>query len=224
MSLIVKICGLSNEETLDAAFAAGVDMVGFNFFPKSPRFVAPERAADLAKRVAGRAEIVAVTVAMDDVGIAEIVEKLSPDWLQLHGAETPERVADVRKRFGRPVMKAVAIATTDDLALAEAYVAVADRLLLDAKPPKGAVLPGGNGAPFDWVLLSGFDPDIPWMLSGGLTPGNVAEAVAMTGGPGVDVSSGVESAPGRKEANLIRAFIANARGAGAASLIVRAAS
>ena len=224
MSLIVKICGLSSEETLDAALAAGADMVGFNFFPKSPRFVAPERAADLAKRVAGRAEIVAVTVAMDDAGIAEIVEKLSPDWLQLHGAETPERVADVRKRFGRPVMKAVAIATTDDLALAEAYVAVADRLLLDAKPPKGAVLPGGNGAPFDWALLSGFDPDIPWMLSGGLTPGNVAEAVAMTGAPGVDVSSGVESAPGRKEANLIRAFIANARGAGAASLIDRAAS
>jgi phosphoribosylanthranilate isomerase len=224
MSLTVKICGLSNEETLDAALAAGADMVGLVFFPKSPRFVTPERAAALASRVTGRAEIVALTVDMDDAGIAEIVDRVSPDWLQLHGHETPERVAAVGKRFGRPVMKAVSIATVGDLALAEAYVAVADRLLLDAKPPRDATRPGGNGAPFDWALLSGFDPDIPWMLSGGLTPGNVAEAVAMTGPSGVDVSSGVESAPGRKEANLIRAFIANARGAGAASLIDRAAS
>ncbi len=224
MSLIVKICGLSNEETLDAALAAGADMVGFNFFPKSPRFVTPARAAQLASQVAGRAEIVAVTVDMDDAGIAEIVEAVPTDWLQLHGKETPERVADVSKRFGRPVMKAVAIASAADLALVEAYVTVADRLLLDARPPTGAVLPGGNGAPFDWTLLAGFDPDIPWMLSGGLRPGNVTEAVAMTGAPGVDVSSGVESAPGRKAADLIRAFIANARGAGAASLVHRAAS
>ncbi len=224
MSLIVKICGLSNEETLDAALAAGADMVGLVFFPRSPRFVTPQRAAELASQVAGRAEIVALTVDMDDAGIAEIVEAVSPDWLQLHGHETPDRVAAVGKRFGRPVMKAVAVATADDLAGAERYVAAADRLLLDAKPPKGATRPGGLGTPFDWTLLAGFDPDIPYMLSGGLAPGNVAEAAAITGAPGVDVSSGVESAPGRKEANLIRAFIANARGAGAAPLVHRAAS
>jgi phosphoribosylanthranilate isomerase len=214
MSLIVKICGLSTEETLDAALAAGADMVGLNFFPRSPRFVTPERAAGLASRAAGRAEIVALTVDMDDAGIAAIVAAVTPDWLQLHGQETPERVAEVRERFGRPVMKALPIAAADDVARAADYMAVADQLLLDAKPPRDATRPGGNGAPFDWTLLSGFDPDIPWMLSGGLAPGNVAEAVALTGAPGVDVSSGVESAPGRKETNLIRAFIANARGAG----------
>jgi phosphoribosylanthranilate isomerase len=224
MSLIVKICGLSTEETLDAALAAGADMVGFVFFPRSPRFIPPARAAELVRRVAGRAETVALTVDMDDAGIAEIVEAVSPDWLQLHGNEAPERVAEVRKRFGRQVMKAAPVATAADLARAGDYVAVADRLLLDAKAPKEATRPGGNGAPFDWTLLAGFDPDIPYMLSGGLTPGNVAEAVAVTGAPGVDVSSGVESAPGRKEANLIRAFIANARGAGAAALTRRAAS
>ncbi len=214
MSLIVKICGLSTEETLDAALAAGADMVGLNFFPRSPRFVTPERAAELAKRAAGRAEVVVLTVDMDDAGIARIVEAVAPDWLQLHGHETPDRVAEVRKRFARPVIKALPIAGPGDVEQAAAYMAAADQLLLDAKPPKDATRPGGNGAPFDWTLLSGFDPDIPWMLSGGLAPGNVAEAVAVTGAPGVDVSSGVESAPGRKEANLIRAFIANARGAG----------
>ena len=224
MSLIVKICGLSTEETLDAALAAGADMVGFNFFPKSPRFVTPARAAELAARVAGRAEIVAVTVDMDDTALAEIVAAVGPDGLQLHGAETPERVADVRKRFGRAVIKALPVATADDLAIAETYMTVADRLLLDAKPPKDATRPGGLGTPFDWTLLAGFDPDIPYLLSGGLKPGNVAEAVAITGAPGVDVSSGVESAPGRKEANLIRAFISNARGDGAASPLHKAAS
>ena len=223
MSLIVKICGLSTEETLDAALAAGADMVGFVFFPPSPRFLSPEHAAELAVRVGGRAETVALTVDMDDAGIAAIVESVQPDWLQLHGRETPDRVAEVRKRFGRQVMKAVPIATAADLERADRYMKVADRLLLDARPPRDATRPGGNGAPFDWTLLAGFDPDIPWLLSGGLAPGNVAQAVATTGAPGVDVSSGVESAPGRKEANLIRAFIANARGAGAAPM-QRAAS
>jgi len=218
MSLIVKICGLSTEETLDAALAAGADMVGFVFFPPSPRFLSPERAAALAGRVAGRAETVALTVDMDDTGISAIVESVQPDWLQLHGHETPERVAEVRKRFGRQVMKAVPIAVAADLAEAERHMAVADRLLLDARPPRDATRPGGNGTPFDWTLLAGFDPDVPWLLSGGLAPGNVAQAVATTRAPGVDVSSGVESAPGRKEANLIRAFIANARGAGAAPM------
>ncbi len=150
--------------------------------------------------------------------LAEIVEAVSPDGLQLHGAETPERVAEVGRRFGRQVIKALPVATADDLARAEDYAAVADQLLLDARPPRGATRPGGLGVPFDWSLLAGFDPDIPWLLSGGLRPGNVAEAILLTGAPGVDVSSGVESAPGRKEAELIRAFISNARGAGAAPI------
>jgi phosphoribosylanthranilate isomerase len=211
MSLIVKICGLSTEETLDAALAAGADMVGFNFFPKSPRFVTPARAAELAERVAGRAEIVALTVDMDQSAIAELVETVSPDWLQPHGGESVEAVAAMQAATGRQVMKALPVATADDLKRAEPYIAVADALLLDAKPPKGADRPGGNGIPFDWTLLAGFDPDIPYLLSGGLRPGNVAEAIAMTHPSGVDVSSGVESAPGRKESDLIRAFVANAR-------------
>lgn len=212
MSLIVKICGLSTEETVDAAIAAGADMIGLNFFPKSPRYVTPARAAELVARVAGRAETVALTVDMDDADVDELVGIVRPDWLQFHGTESAEYVEAMRARTGRQVIKALPVAVRADLEHTERYMAVADSLLLDAKPPKGAVLPGGNGVPFDWTLLEGFDSDIPWLLSGGLAPGNVAEAVAVTGAPGVDVSSGVESAPGRKEANLIRAFIANARG------------
>ncbi len=213
MSLIVKICGLSTEETLDAALVAGAEMIGFNFFPKSPRYVTPARAAELAKRVAGRAEIVALTVDMDGGAIAETREMVKPDWFQLHGSESIEQVTAIRSVTGRQVMKALPIATAADLDKARRYMGVADMLLLDAKPPKDADRPGGNGRPFDWTLLVGFDPDVPYLLSGGLKPGNVAEAIAVTGAPGVDVSSGVESAPGRKEPNLIRAFIANARAA-----------
>lgn len=224
MSLIVKICGLSTEETLDAALAAGADMIGFNFFPKSPRYVTPARAAELAGRVAGRAEIVALSVDMDDRGHAEIIAAIRPDWLQLHGSETEGRVADVRKRFGRQMMMALPVSDASDIERAHRYARVADRLLLDAKPPKDATRPGGNGMPFDWTLLEGFDPDVPYLLSGGLAPGNVAEALRVTGAPGVDVSSGVETAPGRKDAALIRAFIANARGAMAPSLHHRVAS
>jgi phosphoribosylanthranilate isomerase len=212
MSLIVKICGLSSEETLEAALAAGADMVGFVLFPNSPRCVTPARAADLVKRVGGRAETVALTVDMDDGKLRELVDIVSPDWLQFHGSESVDHVAAMRAATGRQVMKALPVAAADDLERASPYMTVADRLLLDAKAPEGARRPGGLGVPFDWALLAGFDPDIGWMLSGGLTPGNVAEAVAVTGAPGVDVSSGVESAPGRKEANLIRAFVDNARG------------
>jgi phosphoribosylanthranilate isomerase len=146
------------------------------------------------------------------------MDAVRPDWLQLHGSEDAERIVAVRKRFGRQVMKAVLVAGKPDLDRAVAFSRVADRLLLDAKPPKDATRPGGNGAPFDWTLLDGFDPDVPWLLSGGLAPGNVAEALRITGAPGVDVSSGIESAPGRKDSGLIRAFIANARGAVAPSL------
>lgn len=224
MSLIVKICGLSTEETLDAALAAGADMVGFNFFPRSPRLVAPARAAELAARVAGRAEIVALTVDMDQRGVMEIVAAISPDWLQFHGSENTDYVSAVREASGRQVMKALPVATPSDLERAHAHARVADRLLLDAKPPKDATRPGGNGAPFDWTLLQGFEPEVPYLLSGGLTPGNVAEALAITAAPGVDVSSGVETSPGQKDSALIRAFIANARAAVPGRMQERAAS
>lgn len=211
MGVIVKICGLSTEESVDAALAAGADMVGFAFFPASPRFISVERAASLAGRARGRAEIVTFTVDMDDAGLSKIVEAVQPDWLQFHGKESPTRVAEAKKRFGIRLMKAIGIREKADLAAADAYCKVADRLLLDAKPPKGAILPGGNGAPFDWRILESFDPGMPWLLAGGIHASNVAEALAISGAPGIDVSSGVESAPGRKDPALIRALVAAAR-------------
>jgi len=212
MSVIVKICGLSTEDTLDAALDAGADMVAFNFFPKSPRFVTPARAAALAGRVRGRAEIVALTVDLDEAALAEIVETVRPDWLQLHGRETPEAVAVVQDRFGLGVLKALGISDATDVAAVAAFAGVADRLLLDAKAPKGAALPGGNGLSFDWSLLDGLDAELPYMLAGGLDPSNVGIALAETRAIGVDASSGVESAPGVKDPERIRAFIAAARG------------
>lgn len=222
-ALTVKICGISTEETLDATVAAGADMVGFMFFPRSPRNVTPARAGELAARARGSIAIVAVTVDMDDAGLGAIVETVRPDWLQFHGRETPERVAEVRARYGLPIMKALHVAETADLAAITAYERAADRLLLEAKPPKDAVLPGGNGLTFDWRILSGFRPRTPYMLSGGLGPVNVVEALRISGAPGVDVSSGVESAPGVKDSNLIRAFIAAARAAAAGAQQERAA-
>jgi len=210
--VIVKICGLSTEETLDAALAAGADMVGFVFFAKSPRAVSAGQAASLAARARGRAEIVALTVDMDDEALAGIVATVQPDWLQLHGSESASRVAEVRARFGIPVLKAIGIREKADLAGLSAYADVADRLLLDAKPPRGAVLPGGNGVPFDWRLLDALDPGLSYMLSGGLDAGNVATALALTRPSGIDTSSGVESAPGKKDPERIRAFIAAIRG------------
>src|SRR5690606_37839906 len=150
--LTVKICGISTEETLDATVAAGADMVGFMFFPRSPRNVTPARAGELAARARGSIAIVAVTVDMDDAGLGAIVETVRPDWLQFHGRETPERVAEVRARYGLPIMKALHVAETADLAAITAYERAADRLLLEAKPPKDAVLPGGNGLTFDWRI------------------------------------------------------------------------
>lgn len=213
MSLIVKICGLSTLETIDAALRAGADMVGLNFFPPSPRFVTPEQAAPLAERARGRARVATVTVDMDEMGMAAIVAAVRPDWLQLHGHEPPEMVVALKRRFSLPVMKVIGIREAADLAQVEAYRGIADRLLLDAKPPKGATRPGGNAIRFDWAILDGFDPGMPWMLSGGLAPGNVGEAIARTRSPGVDVSSGVESAPGQKDPDLIAAFVAAARAA-----------
>jgi len=212
MSLLIKICGLSTPETIDAALEAGADMVGLVFFPPSPRFVPLDAAAPLADRARGRAAVTVLTVDMDEAGIAAIVATVRPDWLQLHGHEPPEQVAALKRRFGLPAMKAIGIREPADLAQAQAYRGVADRLLLDAKPPKGATRPGGNAVAFDWAILDRFEPGMPWMLSGGLDPGNVGEAVARTRPPGVDVSSGVESAPGVKDPDRIAAFVAAARG------------
>jgi len=211
MKLMVKICGLTSEEALDAAIVAGADMVGLNFFTPSPRYLTLERATALAGRARGRAEIVAVTVDMPDRGLEEIVDNIRPDWLQLHGNETPERVQVLKRRFQRRVIKALGIRETGDLGAAARYRNVADRLLLDAKPPKDAVLPGGNGTAFDWTMLEDFEPGLAFLLSGGLDANNVGTAIRLARAPGVDVSSGVETTPGRKDPALIRAFIAAAR-------------
>jgi phosphoribosylanthranilate isomerase len=208
---IVKICGLSTPETLEAALAAGADMVGLVFFAKSPRHVTLERGAALARQAAGRAEVVALTVDMSDTELGALVDAVHPDWLQLHGGEGLDRVAAIRKLTGRQVMKALPISDRTDLPLAARYAKVADRLLFDARPPQAATRPGGLGVAFDWSVVAGFDPEVPWLLSGGLRPGNVAEALRISGASGVDVSSGVESASGVKSPELIRAFIANAR-------------
>ena len=213
MSLLIKICGLSTADTLDAALDAGADMVGFVFFPPSPRHLSLERARELGARVDGRALKVALSVDADDATLAASIEALGPDILQLHGKEMPERVADVRRRFGLPVMKALGVSEAADLAAIDRYVGAADRVLLDAKPPKGATRPGGNAKAFDWRILAGAAIKTPWMLSGGLDPANVEEAIAITGAPGIDVSSGVESAPGVKDRGLITDFVRRARAA-----------
>lgn len=207
MSLIVKICGLSTRETLDAALDAGADMVGFVFFPPSPRHLSLERARELGKQAKGRAVKVALSVDADDATLANIVETIQPDILQLHGKETAARVRDIKQRFALPAMKALAIETPADLAALPGYAAVADRILFDARAPKHATRPGGLGATFDWHVLENLDLKIPFMVSGGLNAGNVAEAVRVTRAGGVDVSSGVESAPGIKDPDMIRTFI-----------------
>jgi phosphoribosylanthranilate isomerase len=211
MTPTVKICGLSTGLTLDAALDAGADMVGFVFFPKSPRHIDWATARALGRRVERRAKIVALSVDADDDTLKRIVDALSPDLMQLHGQETPARVKEIRERFARPTMKAIGVAARSDLAQAEPYEGVAGVLLIDAKPPKDAVLPGGNGRPFDWSLTRDFRPSVPWLLSGGLDPDSVAAAIALSGASGVDVSSGVESAPGVKDAGKIKAFVAAAR-------------
>jgi phosphoribosylanthranilate isomerase len=215
-TLLVKICGLSTPKTMRAALEAGADMVGLVFHPKSPRYIAPDAAAALSDLARGRATVTALLVDADDALLDTIMRDVRPDLLQLHGRETPERVREIKRRTGRPVMKALGISGPADLGQIAAYRDVADRLLLDAKPPKGAAYPGGHGKPFDWGVLDGLDPATPFLLSGGLTPENVAEAIdrVRQGGArleGVDVSSGVESAPGIKDEAAIRAFIAAVR-------------
>ncbi len=213
MTLLVKICGLSTPDTLDAALDAGADMVGFVFFPPSPRNISFDTARTLGSRVNAKARKVALTVDADDPLLEKIIDALKPDMLQLHGHETPQRVAAIRESFGLQVMKVLPIETKPDLAAIQIYTSVADRLLFDARPPREATRPGGLGKPFDWHLLANLNSSIPFMLSGGLYAGNVAEALRVTRAPGVDVSSGVESAPGVKDPEKIRAFIRAARSA-----------
>jgi phosphoribosylanthranilate isomerase len=213
MALTIKICGLRSPEPLEVALESGADLAGFVFFPPSPRNLGLEAARLLGAQVKGRAGKVALTVDATDDMLSRIVEALKPDLLQLHGAETPERVAVVRSRFGLPVMKALPISERSDLSPIRLYANVADRLLFDARPPQNATRPGGLGTPFDWTLLRGIDPKIDFMLSGGLDAGNVAQALAITGARAVDVSSGVERAPGEKDPGKIRDFIRAARAA-----------
>jgi phosphoribosylanthranilate isomerase len=212
-SPIVKICGLSTPETVSAALDNGATMVGFIFFAKSPRHVSASHAGDLRELANGRAEAVAVTVDADDAYLDEIVSVMKPDWLQLHGHETPQRVLDVKARYGLPVMKALSVREAADLDAAKLYNGIADRLLFDAKAPKGSQLPGGNGVSFDWTLLNALDPGLIYMLSGGLNEGNVREAMRVTNAPGLDISSGVESAPGIKDISLIEQFFATLKSA-----------
>jgi phosphoribosylanthranilate isomerase len=211
MSLIVKICGLATPEALDVALDAGADMVGFVFFPPSPRNLSFKAASALESRVRGRAKKVALSVDADDTLLSYVVDALGPDMLQLHGNETPLRVSAVKARFKLPVLKAIAVETKADLAAIARYAAVADHLLFDARAPREATRPGGLGKAFDWQLLENLKPGVPFMLSGGLNAGNVGAALRITRAGGVDVSSGVESAPGVKDPDKIRAFVRAAR-------------
>ncbi|WP_144185642.1 phosphoribosylanthranilate isomerase [Elioraea rosea] len=215
MSVTVKICGLSDEAGVDAAVEAGADMIGFVFYPPSPRAVTPAAAAALSARHAGGPLHVGLFVDASDEALAETLAAVPLDMIQLHGREDAARVAAVRARFGLPVMRAVGVAAREEVAAAIVeFGSVADRLLFDAKPPPPSTpgaLPGGNAASFDWAVMQGAAVPVPWLLAGGLTAENVGEAIRIAGAPGVDVSSGVERARGVKDPNLIRAFIAAAR-------------
>ncbi len=202
----IKICGLTKSGDISAAVRAGASYVGFVFFPKSPRHLAVQDAAILAASVPMGICKVALTVNADNAALDHLIDAVPLDMLQLHGSESPERVAEVQDRYGLPVMKAVGVADEGDLPVLGEYLRVADQVLVDAKPPVGARLPGGNGLAFDWRLISGRRWPVPWMLAGGLTPDNVAEAIRLTGASQVDVSSGVDRAPGIKDAARIQAF------------------
>ena len=211
MTVAVKICGLSSPDAIDAAVSAGAVYGGLVFHPKSPRFVALDQARALAMRMRGRLKSVALITDMDDAGIAALVKTVAPEFLQLHGSESVQRTAEISTRFGLPVIKALPVGEASDLAVAGDYEKVADMLMFDAKPPKGAMRPGGHGAAFDWKILSGRSFTRPWFLAGGLDADNVARAIELSGAELVDVSSGVESAPGVKDAARITAFINAAR-------------
>jgi phosphoribosylanthranilate isomerase len=210
--MIIKICGLSTPEAVDAVATHGGDMAGFIFFAKSPRHVSLETASALAARAkASGLASVAVTVDADDAEFDDIVLHMQPDWLQLHGHETPERVQAIKARYGLPIIKALPVSTGDDLYAATAYRGIADRFLFDAKPPKNAVLPGGNAISFDWSLLKAVPQDIVYLLAGGLDQMNVKNALVIAAPPGLDISSGVETAPGIKDIGKIAAFLKAAR-------------
>lgn len=213
MSLDIKICGLKTDEAVAAALDGGASHIGFIFFPKSPRYVDPGEAGRLRQAGKGRAIAVAVTVDPDDVTLDGIVAAMQPDMLQLHGNESVNRVAEIRARYGLPVMKALALRERGDLEQIKPYIGAADRFLFDAKPPKGSELPGGNGVSFDWQVLSELDASTDYMLSGGLNASNIAEALRATNAQGIDISSGVESAPGVKDVGLIKDFFRAVRAA-----------
>lgn len=202
----IKICGLKTEEAVRRAVDRGATHIGFIFFEKSPRNIEPDIAGKLADAVRGTTKVVAVTVDADNDDLDEIIALLKPDILQLHGSETPDRVLTIKAIYGLPVMKALSVRDADDLARVEPYIGIVDRFLFDAKPPKGSDLPGGNGVSFDWTLMHSLDESVNYMLSGGLNKDNVAEALAITRAPGIDISSGVESSPGVKDLDMIDAF------------------
>lgn len=210
--LVIKICGIKTPDILETAIAAGADMVGFVHFLRSPRHASVEQIGDLISQARGRVQTCVLLVNPDNSCVAEVAA-LGPDWIQLHGPETPNRIEAIRAEAGVEIIKALPIGSAADVANVAQFAAVADRILLDAKPPKGADRPGGLGDTFDWGLLEALDPSIPFMLSGGLTPQTVADAITTVRPFGVDVSSGVERAPGVKDKRLIEAFIANARSA-----------
>ncbi|HEY4199374.1 MAG TPA: phosphoribosylanthranilate isomerase [Devosiaceae bacterium] len=209
---IIKICGIKTPAILEAAIEAGADMVGFVHFARSPRHAGIETIGSLISEARGRVETCVLLVNPDNSLVAEVAA-LGPDWIQLHGPETPHRVEAIRAEAGVSILKALPVGTAEDLDAVTGFLDVADRIMLDAKPPKGADRPGGLGVPFDWGLLKALDPNVAFMLSGGLTPKTVAEAVRTVRPFGIDVSSGVESSPGEKDAELIASFISNARAA-----------
>ncbi|MDX8540006.1 MULTISPECIES: phosphoribosylanthranilate isomerase [Mesorhizobium] len=213
MALDIKICGLKTDAAMAAALAGGASHVGFIFFAKSPRYIEPADAGRLREAARGKALAVAVTVDASDAFLDEIVARMQPDMLQLHGSETPGRVAEVKARYGLPVMKALSISETADLERIKPFVGIADRFLFDAKPPKGSELPGGNGVAFDWHILAGLDAGVDYMLSGGLNAVNIGDALRSANPPGIDISSGVESAPGVKDPALIEQFFRAVRAA-----------
>ncbi|MGO4623361.1 phosphoribosylanthranilate isomerase [Ensifer sp. 2YAB10] len=206
MKTEVKICGLKTAEAVERAVALGASHTGFIFFPKSPRNIEPDDAGRLADRIRGQAKIVAVTVNADNDELDEIVSALNPDILQLHGSEDPERLLTVKAMYGLPVMKALSVREASDIEKIDAYVGIADRFLFDAKPPAGSDLPGGNGVSFDWKLLDALDGSVDYMLSGGLNAENIGEAMVQTRARAIDISSGVESAPGVKDLKLMESF------------------
>ena len=206
MNTRMKFCGLRTPADVSAAVEAGAAYVGFVFFPPSPRYLTPEDAAPIAAQVPEGIAKVALVVNADDELLDHITETVPIDMLQLHGKETPERLTEIKQRYGLPVMKAVGVAGPEDLEKLDTYLRVADQVLVDAKPPKDATLPGGNGLAFDWRLIAGRRWPVPWMLAGGLTEANVAEAMRLTGARQVDVSSGIETAPGIKDSFLMQSF------------------